>query len=1111
MRVDRVWGGVFALVLAGCYPEVPYKAGALDSGAGGNDGLSGDGGADDGGNDGSDGGSEGGSEGADGGTSDCAFFLDGDLDGYGAGDAVFAPCDSPPPGYVDNDLDCDDAANVVFPGAGERCDAVDNDCDGSIDEDLVYLWFADADADGFGDPDAVQETCEPVGRVVAEAGDCDDAAPSVNPDGLEVCGGLDEDCDGLIDDLDDSLDLSSAPVWFADGDRDGFGDPEASAAACASPAGFVADATDCDDARADVNPDGVEVCAEGDEDCDGLSGDADPSLDPSTTVSVYADADLDGFGAAATGTLACAPGPGEVLDSTDCDDSAPDVYPGAAEVCDGRDNDCDLRIDDADDDVLESSTTAYYLDLDEDGFGAGAPVNACAAPAGRVSSAGDCDDGDGNRSPAAAEVCNGQDDDCDGAADDADPSVDVSTGFTFYTDGDGDTFGDAARPVQACALPAGASVNDDDCDDASAALSPAAAEVCDTIDNNCDGRTDDADPGLLLSSATAFYADLDLDGYGGGAALLRCIAPTGALTIGGDCDESDPSVNPGASEVCNGVDDDCDGLADLADPSLDGTTLSLVYRDVDGDGYGDPGTLARACDVSAGFVLNSGDCDDSRVRVNPAASEECNGRDDDCDGLIDDADSSVDLSTGARWWVDADTDGLGAAGSVAVPGCSAPSGYVDNDLDCDDSGFTDLDADLLQDCEDEDDDGDGLRDVWDADPLDETVARGPTAGLGVDGAVALPSAGALAVTRTRLDGRADAGDDEIEVLSAAGISVGDELLILDQQGVGVGTYQFVYVAAVDGTDLTIEPPLFDDFPATDVVLVQVVPHYTSMTLSGAYTVGPWAGSGGGVYVARATGAISVSGTLSADRAGYRGASGVVGNATDPQLGEGSTSPSYTATWPSALPSTGNTNGGGALPAFENAATGGGGGGHGGAGTVGTSFYFGGAAGSGGGIAVGDATLSGWYFGGGGGAGQPDSEGDGAFTNNTTGSGGQGGGIVALYSGSGITVGGSVTAAGGNGSNASWGGTSTIGRRGELGGGGGGAGGQVLLVAPSVTVSGTLRALGGSGGTAVQNCCGWATGSPASGGYGGDGRVRVEVLSTFSGTSSPTASVGAYEP
>jgi hypothetical protein len=68
-----------------------------------------------------------------------------------------------------------------------------------------------------------------------------------------------------------------------------------------------------------------------------------------------------------------------------------------------------------------------------------------------------------------------------------------------------------------------------------------------------------------------------------------------------------------------------------------------------------------------------------------------------------------------------------------------------------------------------------------------------------------------------------------------------------------------------------------------------------------------------------------------------------------------------------------------------------------------------------------------------------------------------------------------------------------------------------LVAPSVTVSGTLRALGGSGGTAVQNCCGWSPGSPASGGYGGVGRVRVEVLSTFSGTSSPTASVGAYEP
>ena len=140
---------------------------------------------------------------------------------------------------------------------------------------------------------------------------------------------------------------------------------------------------------------------------------------------------------------------------------------------------------------------------------------------------------------------------------------------------------------------------------------------------------DDADP--AVGAAAPWYADADGDGYGDAATLTSaCAAPTGAVGRPGDCDDGDAARRPGADEVCNGGDDDCDGAID-EDP-IDGT---LTYADFDGDDFGDPSTGDRRCDVVADRTLDDTDCDDTDEAIHPAAAEVCNAVDDDCDGTID--------------------------------------------------------------------------------------------------------------------------------------------------------------------------------------------------------------------------------------------------------------------------------------------------------------------------------------------------------------------------------------------------------------------------------------------------------------------------------------------
>jgi len=319
----------------------------------------------------------------------------------------------------------------------------------------------------------------------------------------------------------------------------------------------------------------------------------------------------------------------------------------------------------------------YFRDVDGDGFGTSRKLlTACIKPPGYSSKAGDCNDRDAKVNPGAAEVCDGLDQNCNGVTDEL--PVDAPT---WYEDTDGDGQGNPVEAIESCAMPGGYVDNYKDCDDTDAAIFVGAPEVCDGIDNNCDDDID-TDPvdGVLV------YKDGDGDGYGltmAGAGTLVCTPGPGVATVEGDCDDGKADINPGASEVCDGVDQDCNGAVD--DNAVD---APLWYTDKDGDTHGDPATEQASCKPISGAVLLSDDCNDNDSAVFPLVAEICDGIDNDCSGTIDD--NPLD---GFAAYEDRDADGFGDPNAV-VMGCNVPSGYSHNSLDCDDAdgavpGFVD--------------------------------------------------------------------------------------------------------------------------------------------------------------------------------------------------------------------------------------------------------------------------------------------------------------------------------------------------------------------------------------------------------------------------------------
>ncbi len=290
-----------------------------------------------------------------------------DSDGNGLLDC--AEVDSDGDGYRPWQGDCDDTNAAVHPGASELCNGLDDDCDGYSNYDALQ----EGDSDGDGHP-----TCD----------DCDDDAPANFPGNPEICDGLDNNCDGVVDE-------GMQTLWYPDGDGDGYGAPGDTVLACVGPPGTAATQNDCDDDNADVHPGRPE-------DCDGLDNDCDGGVDEGVLLATWPDADGDGFGTALDVVWACEAAPGRSLHQTDCNDVLPQVFPGAPEICDRLDDDCDGVLP-----LIEQ-------DLDVDG------MTPCE---------GDCDDATASTAADAPELCNDIDDDCDGQVDNADHDELCPLGF----------------------------------------------------------------------------------------------------------------------------------------------------------------------------------------------------------------------------------------------------------------------------------------------------------------------------------------------------------------------------------------------------------------------------------------------------------------------------------------------------------------------------------------------------------------------------------------------------------------------------------------------------------------------------------------------------------
>lgn len=385
---------------------------------------------------------------------------------------------------------------------------------------------------------------------------------------------------------------------------------------------------DCDDNDSLRYPGNTEICDPEyrDEDCD------------PTTIG-NRDADNDGYNDA---QCCNEQDNGKLLCGQDCDDHKPNVNPESPEVCDFLDNNCDGKVD-------EGVSIKTYPDTDHDGHGddSAKSVANCAGAVGYALINDDCDDTDPEVFKGQFEICDDKDNNCD-----PDRLVDeVKEQAPWFKDADGDTYGDTgSTPIFSCYRPVGRVLSQNDCNDANKTINPNAPEICDALDNDCNGWADAKAMGVNN------FEDDDGD--------LVADADCG----GEDCDDTDPRTAGGAEEVCDHIDNDCDGEVD------EQTVQNIWYVDHDGDGWGVViGSALASCNPLVGRASKFGDCDDTDNAVHPDVTEYCDDKDNDCDGLIDEG-------AGAYCHLD-NALSTCAHGSCQVFSCVAGFSDIDGDSD----------------------------------------------------------------------------------------------------------------------------------------------------------------------------------------------------------------------------------------------------------------------------------------------------------------------------------------------------------------------------------------------------------------------------------------------